>query len=343
MKRTLYIWKKICAFTLCALLVLPCVAYGEEIIDLPPDETELNETVSGEVISEPEPEITAGEEASEMTGDEEPVEEAGSGEGGDTGNEPPESAESEKAPEESGTGEDTGNAEIPEEVVPDESAAGESPEETDAAEPAKEASPRIITGFYPLSEEESLCSFKDRPSISEILEILPSSLTVSFQDGGDSESVPVSWKPLVEDYENSDDYYFQFDPVWDEEVYALSPAADLSSVPYVGVMVETSDAAVMAGYSNEETVFRYLFGVMGLNHAASSGVLANIRAESNFNPAALGDNGTSFGICQWHATRYTALIDYCEKKGLDYKTLDGQLSYLNYELSGTYKNSVLAS
>ncbi|MCR5788520.1 MAG: Ig-like domain-containing protein [Lachnospiraceae bacterium] len=216
-----------------------------------------------------------------------------------------------------------------------------------------EAASRVITGFSPLSEAETLYTFEGRPSLSEILAALPSSLTVSFEDGAGTESLPVNWAVCADDYESSDDYYFQFDPVWDEASYTLSRAVDPDTVPWIGVMVESTlsgdggfDGTMMSAdatsYSNEETIFRYLLSPMGLNKAAACGVLANIQAESGFRPGAVGDNGTSFGICQWHASRYTALINYCNSMSLDYQTLEGQLAYLNYELSGTYKNSVLA-
>ena len=35
----------------------------------------------------------------------------------------------------------------------------------------------------------------------------------------------------------------------------------------------------------------------------ASGLIANIEAESGFNPQAIGDIGLAFGICQWHPDR----------------------------------------
>ena len=91
-----------------------------------------------------------------------------------------------------------------------------------------------------------------------------------------------------------------------------------------------------AAASNADTIFEYLVGTMGLNNAAACGVLANIQCESNFNPNASGDYGTSYGICQWHNTRFTALKNYCSSNGYDYTTLIGQLHYLEYELTNSY-------
>lgn len=79
----------------------------------------------------------------------------------------------------------------------------------------------------------------------------------------------------------------------------------------------------------------------GLNAAAVSGVLGNIKVESgNFNVGAVGDYGTSFGICQWHYGRGEAMK---KMAGSDWKNnLTGQLDYLWHELSHGY-SSVLSA
>lgn len=88
--------------------------------------------------------------------------------------------------------------------------------------------------------------------------------------------------------------------------------------------------------SNEESIYNFCISEMGLNSAAACGVLANIKNESNFNPNAVGDGGTSYGICQWHASRYTNLKNYCSQIGYSYTSLTGQLYFLQHELSGSY-------
>lgn len=100
------------------------------------------------------------------------------------------------------------------------------------------------------------------------------------------------------------------------------------------LMLPTAFAAVRAeaAQTNEREIYNYLAGVMGLNNAAACGVLANIEIESGFDPHAVGDGGTSYGICQWHNSRFTALRNYCAANALDYTTLNGQLRFLQYEL-----------
>ena len=86
-------------------------------------------------------------------------------------------------------------------------------------------------------------------------------------------------------------------------------------------------------YSNEEKCYLFLTGEMGLNRAAASGILANIRRESNFNPA----SGSSYyGLCQWGGGRLSNLKSFCSKNGYSSSSLEGQLRFLWHELQNSY-------
>lgn len=91
----------------------------------------------------------------------------------------------------------------------------------------------------------------------------------------------------------------------------------------------------------ERQVFDYLTNELMLTNAAACGVLANIEHESSFQPTVYGDRGTSYGLCQWHNERFTALRGYCSSLGLDYRTVEGQLAYLRYELGNKYTTLLL--
>ena len=91
----------------------------------------------------------------------------------------------------------------------------------------------------------------------------------------------------------------------------------------------------------EQEVFDYLTEELMLSDAAACGVLANIEHESNFQPTIYGDKGTSYGLCQWHNERFTALRGYCNALGLDYRTVEGQMAYLKYELGNKYTSLLL--
>lgn len=88
--------------------------------------------------------------------------------------------------------------------------------------------------------------------------------------------------------------------------------------------------------ANRNIIYSYLTGTMGLNSAAACGVLANIEAESSFRANVYGDSGTSYGICQWHASRFDALKNYASQRDKDYSDIYTQLDYLNYELTNSY-------
>ena len=95
---------------------------------------------------------------------------------------------------------------------------------------------------------------------------------------------------------------------------------------------------VSAASNNERIVYEYLINA-GFNNAATAGILANIEAESSFDPTAKGDydkkgNPTSYGICQWRNDRWTNLRNY---RPNDWTTLNGQLAFLIHELEVSNK------
>lgn len=93
--------------------------------------------------------------------------------------------------------------------------------------------------------------------------------------------------------------------------------------------------------SVEREVYAYLTEELKLTTAAACGVLANIEHESSFQPTIFGDQGTSYGLCQWHNERFSALRGYCAALGLNYQTVEGQMAYLKYELGNNYTNLLL--
>ena len=86
--------------------------------------------------------------------------------------------------------------------------------------------------------------------------------------------------------------------------------------------------------SNADVIYNLLKDKYGLNSASSCGIMANIYYESNFNPTAVGDDGTSYGLCQWHNERNTLLKNTFSK---NYDTIDSQIEFLFMELKNSYK------
>ena len=117
----------------------------------------------------------------------------------------------------------------------------------------------------------------------------------------------------------------------------ITPAPTPVPTPEPAPVMSVADRLLARGnLSNEEMIFVFAVKKMGYNDAAASGLLANIKSESGFNPNASGDSGSSYGICQWHAARKTRMIGWCEDNGYDFQTLEGQLYFLKYELEKYY-------
>ncbi len=129
----------------------------------------------------------------------------------------------------------------------------------------------------------------------------------------------------------------------DGNVVYSTPPGGLTGTLDRGYEVVLKFATAQNGSSVEERIFNFLTNEMGYNTAAACGILANIEYESGFRTDVYGDGGTSYGICQWHNGRMDNMISHCASLGLDKSSLEGQLSYLKTELSGSQSglNNVL--
>lgn len=79
---------------------------------------------------------------------------------------------------------------------------------------------------------------------------------------------------------------------------------------------------------------RSYFLAQGYTPAQVAGILANIQAESGFNPGAVGDNGQAYGLFQWHPDRQRAFRLW---SGHDIRqsTMAEQLAFAQWELTHT--------
>lgn len=200
------------------------------------------------------------------------------------------------------------------------------------AQDTNDSESHIITGFEQNAVPVDEITVSSKYVQEKMIEKMPKSLPVYLDGETTLTSIPVTWYCIEEDYETSEDYYFQFNPKWDSEKYQLADNLDaLADSPYVAVFIQP--IRTFSATSNIEEIFNFMVGEMNLNSAAACGILANIEKESDFNPKATGDYSTSYGICQWHADRKTSLQNWCSSNGYNYQTLTGQLHYLQYELS----------
>lgn len=205
-------------------------------------------------------------------------------------------------------------------------------------QPAFAADRNVIVSFPDAGENIQEINVDMDASENEVIQRLPSHIIATL-DSGEEVSVEVSWSCAGEF--DSGDYYYEFIPSVQDDSYAINESAKVrDAVPYALVVRTENETKVNASQSadynvssNIETIFSFLTKNCGFNTAAACGVLANIECESNFNPNIWGDNDTSYGICQWHAGRLTAMQEWCDDNGYNWKTLTGQLNYLKKELS----------
>lgn len=78
----------------------------------------------------------------------------------------------------------------------------------------------------------------------------------------------------------------------------------------------------------------------GLTTSQAAGIAGNIQVESGFNPTAVGDNGTSFGLAQWHKERRAKFVSWTAKRNYDVNSVEGQLEYLWHELNTSESNAL---
>ena len=211
-----------------------------------------------------------------------------------------------------------------------------------------------VIGFRVISD----ITLSSKPSKEEALKKLPAEVEAILSNNT-TVKVPVDWA-CESDYNavKSGKILFASSPKKkpDGTSYLAYPLAPLLAFPKVAIIInsgkkeekkkeEVKDvpivmddvtAANISPEEGEEEVFLFLVNELGLNRAAACGVLANIHYESNFNPHAIGDGGTSYGICQWHAGRYYALVNFCKSEELAYGSIEGQLQYLKKELETSF-------
>ena len=71
----------------------------------------------------------------------------------------------------------------------------------------------------------------------------------------------------------------------------------------------------------------------GYSPIVTAGLIGYIGWESTFDPSIeeIG-NRIGYGLCQWSFSRRNDLINWCNSHGYDYRTVQGQLEYMYYEI-----------
>lgn len=75
---------------------------------------------------------------------------------------------------------------------------------------------------------------------------------------------------------------------------------------------------------------------MGFTASAAAGVVGNLVQESGLRTDAIGDNGTSGGLAQWHNERLDDLKRFAAARGKKWTDLDTQIEFLAEEMRTSY-------
>lgn len=74
------------------------------------------------------------------------------------------------------------------------------------------------------------------------------------------------------------------------------------------------------------------FIAQGWTREQAAGIVANLQAESNLQPTAVGDGGSAVGIAQWHPARQAAFQTQMNRP-MQGSSLEEQLQFVQHELT----------
>ena len=218
--------------------------------------------------------------------------------------------------------------------------AGETAEDPDAVKDKKKKNneKQLIVGYKQVGVQASI-SFEmgEKPSLERLKQQFPSKLDVYFLGEEKAQSLNVTWESYGDDYSSTNLNYYFFTPKFDPDKYEVKGLNLQSQSPYIEVIQNAFTYEMIESAppkENEAAVVKYCMEKLKLNTAATCGVLANIYCESGFRTNAIGDGGTSVGICQWHNGRWTNLRNFAPD---DWQTLEGQLRFMRKELRTGYR------
>lgn len=89
---------------------------------------------------------------------------------------------------------------------------------------------------------------------------------------------------------------------------------------------------------NPKAAYAYQYYLKrGYSPQSAAGIVGNLHVESGFaddviSGARRGDQGTAFGLAQHRAERLANLKNYAQKQGMDYRTMDAQLGFIDHEM-----------
>jgi hypothetical protein len=118
----------------------------------------------------------------------------------------------------------------------------------------------------------------------------------------------------------------------DQEKYINSQYAPTPSAGAQGKQGQTHAQVIPKKPSGSASRAISYFMSQGWTQDQAAGIAANLQEESSFNPNAIGDNGSAYGIAQWHPDRQRAFAALMGKP-IQGSTFDEQLQFVQYELT----------
>lgn len=219
--------------------------------------------------------------------------------------------------------------------------AGEAAGETEDTKGKKKKEKQLIVGYKQTGVQASIrFEMGEKPSLASLQRQFPSTLDVYFLGEKKAKTLSVTWECYGDDYSSTNLNYYFFTPKFDESKYEVKGLNLQSESPYIEVIQNAFTYEMIESAppkENEAAVVAYCREKLKLNTAATCGILANIYCESGFRTNAIGDGGTSVGICQWHNSRWTNLRAFASD---DWQTLEGQLRFMRKELRSGYRKTL---
>ena len=110
------------------------------------------------------------------------------------------------------------------------------------------------------------------------------------------------------------------------------PPLDDTTRSYSGTTVAEAPNAPPGKLSRDDALKIIREEIPGLSKAGAEGVLRNVARESNFDPKAIGDGGTSGGWFQHHNERWDRLKAFAKDQGGDWQDPRIQARFAGKEL-----------
>lgn len=77
----------------------------------------------------------------------------------------------------------------------------------------------------------------------------------------------------------------------------------------------------------------------GWSRTQAAAIVGNLQQESGLSVEAVGDSGTAFGLAQWRGERFENLKRFAQARGLDARTKEAQLDFIDHELRTSEKEA----